>query len=55
MILTSLILCIFDEKRSELDNDITMAELLKALAKHTNNEAPGLNGVPPNAFKTMNE
>ena len=36
---------------SELDNDITMEELRKAISKLSNDKAPGLNGVPPNAFK----
>ena len=38
---------------SELDNDITMEELRKAISKLSNDKAPGLNGVPPNAFKCM--
>ena len=40
---------------SELDNDITKTELHKALTKLTDDKAPGINGVPPNGFKIINE
>ena len=39
----------------ELNDPITWAELKTAIAKLANNKAPGLNKVPPNAFKSFSE
>ena len=36
-----------------LDNDITLEELIKAISKLSNDKAPGLNQVPPNAYKWL--
>ena len=38
---------------NELNNPISWAELKTAIAKLANDKAPGLNKVPPNAFKSL--
>ena len=40
---------------SELDDEPTWAEFMTAVVELTNDKAPGLNNVPPNAFKAMDE
>ena len=37
----------------ELDSEITWEELQQAIAKLKNGKAPGLNDVPPDAFKSL--
>ena len=37
----------------ELDSEITWEELQQAIAKFKNVKAPGLNGVPPDTFKSL--
>ena len=37
----------------ELNEPITWAEIKTAIAKLANYKAPGLNNVPPNAFKSL--
>ena len=39
----------------ELDKVPTWAEFMIAVTELTNDKAPGLNNVPPNAFKAMDE
>ena len=43
------------EKFSNLDIEISWEEFLIAVNDLKNDKAPGLNGVPPNAFKAMDE
>ena len=40
---------------TELDKIPTWEEFMNAVSKLTNDKAPGLNKVPPNAFMTMSE
>ena len=37
----------------ELDSEITWEELQQAIAKLKNGKSPGLNDVPPGAFKSL--
>ena len=37
----------------ELDSEITWEELQQAIAKLKNGKSPGLNDVPPDAFKSL--
>ena len=39
----------------ELDTEITWEELKKAVTKLANGKSPGLNEVPPDAFKALSE
>ena len=39
----------------ELDQPISWDEINKPTTKLANNESPGLNGVPPNAFKSLDD
>ena len=39
----------------ELDQPISWDEIKKATTNLANDKAPGLNGVPPNAFKALND
>ena len=39
----------------ELDNPPLWTEYILAIQELTNDKSPGLNGVPPNAFKSMSE
>ena len=39
----------------ELDNPPLWTEYICAIQELTNDKSPGLNGVPPNAFKSMSE
>ena len=39
----------------ELDLPPSWSEFTSAIMELTNNKAPGLNGIPPNAFKLMNK
>ena len=39
----------------ELDDPPLCTEYISAIQELTNNKSPGLNGVPPNAFKSMSE
>ena len=41
------------EEMIELDSEITWEELQQAIAKLKNGKAPGLNDVPPDAFKSL--
>ena len=41
------------EVMNELDGTPSWKEFTEAVKDITNNKAPGLNGVPPNAFKEM--
>ena len=43
------------EPMNSLDKDINWYEFLRAATCLKNNKAPGLNGVPPNAFKCMDD
>ena len=43
------------EVMDELDYPISWDEIKKATTKLVNDNAPGLNGVPPNAFKTLDD
>ena len=43
------------EFMGELDVPPSWTEFISAIQELTNNKAPGLNGVPPNAFKSMSE
>ena len=40
---------------SELYNEPTWDEFMTAVVELTNDQAPGINNVPPNAFKAMDE
>ena len=42
------------EVMRELDVTPSWAEFICAITELTNNKAPGLNGILPNAFKSMN-
>ena len=42
------------EVMRELDVPPSWAEFICAITELTNNRAPGLNGIPPNAFTLMN-
>ena len=39
----------------EIDLPPSWSEFICAITELTNNKSPGLNGIPPNAFKSMNE
>ena len=39
----------------ELDTLISWEEIKKATTKLANDKVPGLNGVPDNSFKSLNE
>ena len=39
----------------ELDDPPLWTEYISAIQELTNDKSPGLNGVPPNAFKSMSE
>ena len=41
------------EVMDELDQPISWGEIKKPTTKLSNNKAPGINGVPPNAFKAL--
>ena len=41
------------EAMQELDSPLEWAEFIIAVVELTNKKCPGLNGVPPNAFKAM--
>ena len=43
------------EKLAHLDANISWEEFITAVNDLKNDKAPGLNGVPPNAFKAMDE
>ena len=43
------------ETFAELDLDISWEEFITAVNSLKNDKAPGLNGIPPNAFKAMDE
>ena len=43
------------ELMDKLDHPISWYKIKKATAKLSNDKAPGLNGVPPNAFKTLDD
>ena len=43
------------EVMGELDNPPLWTEYISAIHELTNDKSPGLNGVPPNAFKSMSE
>ena len=43
------------EFMEELDNPPFWTEYICAIQELTNNKSPGLNGVPPHAFKSMSE
>ena len=39
----------------EIDVPPSWSEFTSAIMELTNNKAPGLNGIPPNAFKSMDK
>ena len=43
------------KRMQNLDGDITWAELKRAVANLKTHKAPGLNEVPPEAFKSMDD
>ena len=43
------------EVMREIDVPPSWAKFICAATEFTNNKAPGINGIPPNAFKSMNE
>ena len=43
------------EVMGELDVPPSWTEIIGAIQELTNDKSPGLNGVPPNAFKSMSE
>ena len=43
------------EVMTELDQPISWEEITKSTTKIANDKAPGLNGVPPNAFKSLDD
>ena len=43
------------EVMRELDVPLSWAEFICVIRELTNNKAPGINGIPPNAFKSINK
>ena len=43
------------EVMSKLDDEPTWDDFMTAVVELTNDKAPGLNNVPPNAFKAMDK
>ena len=40
---------------AELDQPISWDDIKKPTTKLANNKEPGINGVPPNAFKSLDD